>query len=349
MALKYQGHTFADHAAVCSCCVVRDAKVLSDPTRTGAVRSRLRAVMALRWRSMRVLVREVIVNNDVLGLKNAGLTAGLPMLSMGGTRIQMFKRWWDQAATTIVMGADGSVFRRTIDDAYEGGAGFASKQVGKPVTPGLGASHKEALLQWAIVELQGIQDAVGQKVLRAVSTGILNKHKPMMIVREVWKAIDGAAIHRSGMLVETLVTKAFSDGSLDAYEDFGHETIGIMPEAKKKVPALGDAAAKPKKRERKGAGSRIGRTEAPSESTIRRIRKEQREVERTLGRGVYIRTRGDDDVCPICEDLSEEGPYTINEARSLIPAHPNCRCAFIPAHDRRFKRNIKQGLDGSSV
>jgi len=41
-------------------------------------------------------------------------------------------------------------------------------------------------------------------------------------------------------------------------------------------------------------------------------------------------------VCPICQDIEEGNPYSINQARSLIPAHPKCRCAFVPVKDRRF-------------
>lgn len=44
-----------------------------------------------------------------------------------------------------------------------------------------------------------------------------------------------------------------------------------------------------------------------------------------------VLTAGDDKVCPICDRISHGGPYTINRARSLIPAHPNCRCMFVPA------------------
>lgn len=35
------------------------------------------------------------------------------------------------------------------------------------------------------------------------------------------------------------------------------------------------------------------------------------------------------DPCPICEELQGK-EYTIAEARSLLPAHPNCRCAWTP-------------------
>lgn len=41
-------------------------------------------------------------------------------------------------------------------------------------------------------------------------------------------------------------------------------------------------------------------------------------------------TAGDDRVCPECHE--KEGKlFTIEEARGLIPLHPNCRCAWIPA------------------
>ena len=44
-----------------------------------------------------------------------------------------------------------------------------------------------------------------------------------------------------------------------------------------------------------------------------------------------VLTAGDDRVCDICDGISENGPYSINEARGLIPAHPNCRCVFVAA------------------
>lgn len=40
-------------------------------------------------------------------------------------------------------------------------------------------------------------------------------------------------------------------------------------------------------------------------------------------------TAGDDVVCPECEEL-EGKVYSIEEARGVIPVHPNCRCAWIP-------------------
>jgi len=42
-------------------------------------------------------------------------------------------------------------------------------------------------------------------------------------------------------------------------------------------------------------------------------------------------TAGDDKVCPLCGAL-EGTVLTVKEARGLIPRHPNCRCAWIPAN-----------------
>lgn len=41
-------------------------------------------------------------------------------------------------------------------------------------------------------------------------------------------------------------------------------------------------------------------------------------------------TAGDENVCPECEDLEKKGEFTLEEARGVIPVHPNCRCAWLP-------------------
>jgi hypothetical protein len=46
---------------------------------------------------------------------------------------------------------------------------------------------------------------------------------------------------------------------------------------------------------------------------------------------VNVLTAGDDLVCFRCQDASEEGPYSLAEAQGLLPLHPNCRCAWVPA------------------
>jgi hypothetical protein len=46
---------------------------------------------------------------------------------------------------------------------------------------------------------------------------------------------------------------------------------------------------------------------------------------------VDVVTAGDNFVCQVCQDIADNGPYELDEAEELIPAHSFCRCAFAPA------------------
>lgn len=47
--------------------------------------------------------------------------------------------------------------------------------------------------------------------------------------------------------------------------------------------------------------------------------------------------------CPICIDLEADAPYTLDEVRSLIPAHPRCVCVAIPKTRRRPQPQRRMG------
>jgi SPP1 gp7 family putative phage head morphogenesis protein len=51
-------------------------------------------------------------------------------------------------------------------------------------------------------------------------------------------------------------------------------------------------------------------------------------------------TAGDELVCPRCAAMNGK-EYTIDEARGLIPLHPNCRCAWIPVEPKLPKQKSK--------
>ena len=58
------------------------------------------------------------------------------------------------------------------------------------------------------------------------------------------------------------------------------------------------------------------------------------------GEEVGVQTAGDDRVCDECQDIADDGPYTLDEAEGLIPAHNGCRCAYFPWADRRYARDF---------
>lgn len=54
-------------------------------------------------------------------------------------------------------------------------------------------------------------------------------------------------------------------------------------------------------------------------------------------------TAGDNKVCPKCKPL-EGAVMTVKKARGLLPRHPNCRCAWIPAIDVKASK-LKKSED----
>lgn len=61
---------------------------------------------------------------------------------------------------------------------------------------------------------------------------------------------------------------------------------------------------------------------------------------------VEFTTAGDERVCPRCRAIEREGrTYTIQQARGIIPVHPNCRCVWLPVPiQRRLTANSLKAL-----
>lgn len=343
--LQYRGHIF--DGPMCTCCT-GDAKVVKlDPTGTASLRRHFTATLAIRWRSLRPLIKQVLIDQDLLGLSNKGLMmqAATPAVIMGGNKVQSFQRWFDFMLDRMVMIDGGVSLSPFVSNAYRDGVKYANDLLasGMPILPPHASDRVGTIAQLAVVELQGIMQAVSQQATRVVANGVLHNRRPMHIVRDVWRAIDKVGTTRSQTLVEFIVVKAFGEGTLDVFASTGIEQVGLVPEgfardalrdAKRKRRTTKSKAVRPNQ----GPGSRISRTQTPSRSTIQRIRRAQTKLEK-LGQ-VYVRTAGDKKVCPTCEGIAEEGPYSINTARSLIPAHPRCRCVFVPANDKRFARDV---------
>jgi SPP1 gp7 family putative phage head morphogenesis protein len=61
-----------------------------------------------------------------------------------------------------------------------------------------------------------------------------------------------------------------------------------------------------------------------------------------IGVAVEWSTAGDTFVCPLCAEL-EGVVFKVAEARGILPRHPNCRCAFIPANVGEDTSKQKRG------
>ena len=221
----------------------------------------------------------------------------------------------------------------------------------------------------ATTEVRGIAGETVRRLLRLVVHALEAKERPEILMREVRRVLEKITRLRLNLMVNTGVVRAVNAGKLFAYEFEGIERVGIDPEwlprnaDHKRVGvgdhhrhdhvsiALSDVRSRKAKRRKRTATNKARRKRTRSieeeiliaamgpaagsaflaiEKVVEGI---EEEPEPTL---VNVLTAGDDRVCIDCEDIAEGGPYEINAARDLIPAHPNCRCAFIPFGDKRF-------------
>jgi 8-oxo-dGTP pyrophosphatase MutT (NUDIX family) len=171
------------------------------------------------------------------------------------------------------------------------------------------------------VELQGIAEAVSQQAVRAYANGLLTRQTPGAIARSVQAIIDRVGVQRGHLLVSFICVRAHSAVTLDAFRAAGVPLVGVVAE-------------------------RVGPSQQPP--THDGLTRDAKSKKLNKPKLIEVLTAGDDDVCPTCEDIAEEGPYTLDEAELLIPAHPRCRCAFVPASDARFAHDAPPLADSTT-
>jgi len=295
---------------------VLDAARRYDPTGTTDIRSRFRVDMARRWLMLRQMISRAIIDDDVLGL---GALSPVT-ITRSVDPVHEFQTWIDQAMLRIVSSGDGSWTQDYLNEAAARARSRAMRLV-----PAMGPpKHENAQMvvgPLAAVELQGVVEAVSQRAVRAVAEGMLRKHPARKIAAAVNQQVLAVGKVRSEALVEMSVNAAFNHATLDTFKGLGFKRVGIEPEW---LPP----------------GSRIARVrdadrdEPPGPNVQAEIEAGEERIEGL--EVVEVLTAGDDLVCEECEDISEGGPYDVDEARGLIPAHVNCRCAFVPFFDERF-------------
>jgi hypothetical protein len=259
--------------------------------------------------------------------------------------------------------------REYIVRACEAGVAAAVKELGLTIT--VAARPANNLLEEQTVnEIAGIGDAVIQQVTRCATTVIRRGLKAPKAYALLAAAFDKVALPRTKALADTAVVSAYNASKLDIYESAGITHVGVDPELEGRPherspsrrpgqPRLGAPRQNLPRvdlqsRDVPHNGDSISTTEVGVDpeihpGTVRphtgdAARKFNRTTVRRRGawskaEAVGVRTAGDQKVCIFCEEIAEGAPYTTDEARELIPAHPHCRCTFFPWYDKRFRRD----------
>ena len=232
-------------------------------------------------------------------------------------KVKLFEKWLKTQVqidilTVTEAKASEAYWKKYVQEGYEKGAGRAFDDVRKPAL----ASGQEQLAFFEGTKEEFLRQSFARPVAirkvkrlaERVFTGLKDVTDDMdnILRRQLTEGLT------QGMNPKDIARKMIKEG-------IGDKTRGVQSRAE-----------------------RIARTE------ITRAHAEgQLDALEDLGVtevGVMVEwsTAGDDRVCPICSAL-DGVVLTIKEARGILPRHPSCRCAHIPANVGESKKGQQRG------
>jgi len=300
-----------------------------DPTRSAGLRRQGRTVVNRKVFELHRELRLNLQDHDVVGLRQkANLPAG-------------FSSYVEQRGDRLER--SGMMLGRIVENNLESPPDWLTGLIDRAVARGLeqvgqelkvaieGLDHTDVSrfhANSATIEVHGIAGETQRRVMRHVGSALERDQSPETLMREVRSVLEKITKLRLHMLVNTSVVRAVNAGKLFGYVENGITQVGISPEW---LPTRDSHVLHDRTPPIIG-----GRAPISSRAQQRRERAERKLQAALEESGVQVLTAGDDKVCDDCSDIAAEGPYDLDAARGLIPAHPNCRCAFIPFGDKRF-------------
>jgi len=312
---------------------------LRDPTRSQGLRRQGRGIVNRKVFDLHKQLRTVLQEYDMTGLRGHDIPDDLlRFIEANSNRLERSEEMLHKVVElTLVSPPDW--LRGLIERSVQRGIDQAAKEL-REAKADLDAREVSRYQTAAsVIEVRGIASETERRVMRHVVNAVQARVSPEALMREVRASLEKITRARLTVLVNQAVVTAVNAGKLFAYAENGVRQVGIDPEW---IPDhrrhVHDRT--PDKDKRK-----IGRRARSSRTQQRRERVERKLEAVFAGREVSILTAGDDKVCEDCQDIAADGPYDLDTARDLIPAHINCRCAFVPYGDERYARNEEQEDD----
>jgi len=296
-----------------------------DPSRTLTLRSQFSRKMDVRFNSLVKLIKQAIVDQDVFGLIDNTVTA-LTLSDMyapgknafaythSQDKIKAFMEWLDEMVkagileVTNIPGTNRISIETAwtdiyINSAYRRGVARAYSEMNKagydiPSIDSQGGI--EIILNQPFhVERIGLLYTRAFQGLRGITAAMDSQ-----ISRVLAQGMsEGKGLRELARLMNKVITGSGADLSLT-------DTLGRFIPAKRRAEML-------------------ARTEI-----IRAHHQASIQTYRNWGvQGVDVVAEwvtAGFNVCPDCEEMSANGPYTLDEIEYKIPLHPMCRCVAIP-------------------
>ena len=299
-----------------------------DPTRTGLIRKQFQAEILRRLKAIRDDVREFLVELDALGLDSisgAGNPSGLLGPSRGikiglsegsNSRPTIHARPQPREFQFRTSAAKLKAFRDWLQDQIEArvfipeggtlGKPWTAKYIESAYKRGRFSAFAKAKGKQAIFE-PGFTEKEAEMFMKAFTSSERTSKIELLATRAL-EELRGVTSVMAQKMNRVLATgMAEGRGATSIAREISTEVKGIS-----KTRAL-----------------MIARTEtinAHAEGTLDAFK--ELGVE-DVGLMAEWSTAGDSRVCPQCSAM-EGKKFSLKEARGLIPAHPNCRCAWIP-------------------
>jgi SPP1 gp7 family putative phage head morphogenesis protein len=295
-----------------------------DPTRTTLLRRKFMADMTRRFKKVSFAIQELVVDDDAFGLvpgilitfndkepllKNQQVQQQAWRFQTNPQKVRSYRLWLGQQVRAEILTVEGA---------------FA-----KPWTaPYIESAYKKGLLRaWidvrALEELESLDFIKGSRAefLAQAFQASIPQQKIELLYQRAFTELEGVTAAMDQQMSRILATGLTrGDGPRKIARDL-RKNVTKMTKTRAIV---------------------IARTEI-----VRAHSEGQLDAFELLGVeevGVQVEwlTAGDDRVCLQCVEL-EGTIFTIDEARDLIPRHPNCRCAWIPADKKRPEQGQLRG------
>lgn len=276
----------------------------TDPTRTLTIRKRFEADLYTRFRKIKGLIRQSIVDNDAFGLTTNAVAAPNQFnFPTTDAKIAGFMAWLDEQVKEGIINVDFKGGRRTeaarsawfnvyISSAYQQGILRGRQEINAAVK-GVNLDNSRSAVQMAFNrpfhadrvgmiylrtydELAGITQAMDQQISRVLAQGIAEGGNPLSIAKMINDRVDKIGITRARLLARTEVIRAHHLANVQEYREAGAVGVEVTAE---------------------------------------------------------LLTAGDSRVCSVCSGLqasTRRKPMALDQIESLIPVHPNCRCVARP-------------------
>jgi len=271
-----------------------------DPTRTAGVRRRYGAEMRRRFARLAKLIRQTIADNDALGLQTNATAATRFRFRNDAERVAEFLKWLQEAI-------NDEILEVVATDSAAPVNGWQKVYVRE--TYARASESATALMERTGVTIPvapGLDEAAAFDLFR------LPVHQDALELLYTRQFEDLRGVTRE---MSTQIGRALADGLAR-----GENNRQIAKAMVDRVAKIGEARSQ-----------LIVRTEiirVHSEATLNRMEELGATLVTPL---VEFATAADP--CPICAALNGR-EYTTQEARGVIPVHPNCRCAWLPVVGR---------------